>query len=152
MNIILRILMDAFFIALLAWCAYTDIRMRIVSNVSIILLLCLGLAHTALCGFCGNAWWPYAAGLALAVPFLIIWLKNSIGAGDVKLVMAIALYLGLFNTVIAFALMGPVMTALVVRSWVQKKSLKQMIPFAPVLAVGAIGATVVGYMHYLACI
>lgn len=144
--------MDALFVSLLIWCSCMDIRKRIVSNVSVILLLFLALAHTALMIISGSAWWGYPAGLTLCIPFFIIWLKNSIGAGDVKLVMAIALYLGLFNTVIAFALMVPVMTVLIVRSWVQKKSLKQRIPFAPVLAVGAIGATVVGYMHYLACI
>jgi prepilin signal peptidase PulO-like enzyme (type II secretory pathway) len=38
------------------------------------------------------------------------------------------------------------MTVLLIRSWIQKKTLKRRIPFAPVLAFGAIGATVAGYM------
>ena len=38
-TIFLSILMDAFFIALLVWCSYTDIRKRMVSNMSVILLL-----------------------------------------------------------------------------------------------------------------
>jgi Flp pilus assembly protein protease CpaA len=41
---------DAFFIALLIWCAYTDIRTRTVPNTAVILLLCLGLTHTVLIG------------------------------------------------------------------------------------------------------
>jgi len=152
MMLLLRILMDAFFIALLIWCAYTDIRKHTVPNVSIILLLCVALAHTVLLGLSGNAWWSYPAGLALAVPFLIVWIKGGIGAGDVKLLMGIGLYLGLLNTVIAFALMVPVMAVLSVLSWIRKKTLKQRIPFAPVLAVGAIGATAAGYVYALVCI
>ncbi len=149
MRIILCILMDAFFIALLAWCAYTDIRTRTVSNVSVILMMCLGIAHTAFMALTVNIWLIYPAGLTLCIPFFIAWLKNVMGAGDVKLLMGISLYLGLLNTVIAFALMVPVMIALIIRSWVQKKPLKQRIPFAPVLAFGAIGATVLGYLYAL---
>ncbi len=149
MNIILSVLMDAFFITLLVWCAYTDIRTRTVYNVTVILLLCLGLAHTSLIGLSSSVWWPYPAGIALAVPFLIVWLKNGIGAGDVKLLIGIGLYLGLMSTLIAFALMLPIMAVLCVRSGIQSKTLKQRIPFAPVLSVGAIGATAVGYLYAL---
>ena len=149
MNIILSVLMDAFFITLLAWCSYTDMRSRTVSNVAVILMLCLGLAHTALIVLSISAWWPFPAGMALAVPFLIVWLKNGIGAGDVKLLMGIGLYLGLMSTLIAFILMLPVMAALVIRLWIQKKTRKRRIPFAPVLAFGAIGATAVGYLYAL---
>ena len=98
MDIALRILTDALFIALLIWCAYTDIRTRTVSNTAVILLLCLGLAHTVLIRLSGSVWWPYPVGLALAVPFFIVWLKGGMGAGDVKLLMGIGLYLGLLNT------------------------------------------------------
>lgn len=51
---------------------YSDIRKRTVPNTAIILLLSLVLVHTVLVGLTGNAWWPYPAGLALAVPFLIV--------------------------------------------------------------------------------
>jgi Flp pilus assembly protein protease CpaA len=146
---ILCILMDAFFISVLAWCSYTDIRKRSVSNIAVILLLSLGLTHTALMGLSGSTWWTYPAGLALAVPFLIVWLKGSMGAGDVKLLMGICLYLGVLNTLIAFVLMIPAMAVFCVRSWIRNKTLKQRIPFAPVLAVGAIGATAAGYVYAL---
>lgn len=149
MNIILGILTDAFFIALLIWCAHTDIRMRTVPNMAVILLLCLGLAHTVQIGLSGSTWWMYPTGLALAVPFLIVWFKGGMGAGDVKLLMGIGLYLGLMNTLLAFALMLPAMAALCVRSWIRNKMLKQRIPFAPILAVGAVGATAAGYLYVL---
>lgn len=149
MNTILGILMDAFFITLLVGCAYTDMRMRTVSNVAVILLLCLGLAHTALIGLSSSVWWPFLAGMALSTPFFIVWLRGGMGAGDVKLIMGIGLYLGLMSTLIAFALMLPIMAVLCVRSGIQNKRPKQRIPFAPVLAVGAIGATAVGYLYAL---
>ncbi len=58
MNITLGILTDVFFIVLLIWCAYTDIRTRTVPNTAIVLLLCMGLAHTVLIGLSGSACGP----------------------------------------------------------------------------------------------
>ncbi len=143
------ILMDAFFIALLLWCSYTDIRKRMVSNVSIILLMFLGVAHTALMALAGNTWWTYPVGMALAVPFFVAWLRDGMGAGDVKLVMGICLYLGALNTLIAFALMVPALFGLMVCAWIKTKTLKSALPFAPVLAFGAGGAVALGYLYAL---
>jgi Flp pilus assembly protein protease CpaA len=147
MSITLGILTDAFFIALLIWCAYTDIRTRTVPNTAVILLLCLGLAHTVLIGLSGSAWWPYPAGLALAIPFFVVWLKGGMGAGDVKLLMGIGLYLGLAGILISFTLMLPCMAILLIRSWIRYKTLKTTIPFAPVLAFGAGTAVIAGYLY-----
>ena len=147
MNIILRILMDAFFIALLIWCSYTDIRKRIVFNVSVILLICLDAMHMVLIGFTIHTWWTYPLGLVFALPFLIAWMKNGMGAGDVKLVITISLYLGLLNTIIAFTLMVPVIIILIIRTWIKQKTLQCRIPFAPVLVFGAIGAVIAGYLY-----
>jgi Flp pilus assembly protein protease CpaA len=147
MNTILSILTDAFFISLLIWCAYTDIRTRAVPNTAIVLLISLGLAHTVLIGLSGSVWLPYPAGLALAVPFFIVWLKGGMGAGDAKLLMGIGLYLGLLNTILAFALMLPCMAILLIRSWIRNKTLKSTIPFAPVLAFGAGTAVIAGYLY-----
>jgi len=146
---ILCILMDAFFIALLVWCSYTDIRKRIVSNMSVTLLLCLGLTHVMLISVSGSTWWTYPAGMTLAVPFFVAWLRGGIGAGDVKLIMGICLYLGVLNTLIAFALMVPALIGLMVRSWIKTKTLKSVIPFAPVLAFGVGGAVALGYLYAL---
>lgn len=147
MDIVLRILTDAFFITLLIWCACTDIRTRTVPNTAVVLLISLGLAHTVLIGLSGSAWWPYPAGLALAVPFFIVWLKGGMGAGDVKLLMGIGLYLGLAGTLISFALMLPCMASLLIRLWIRNKTLKSTIPFAPVLAFGAGTAVIAGYLY-----
>jgi Flp pilus assembly protein protease CpaA len=141
--------MDAFFIALLVWCSNTDIRKRTVPNLSVALMLCLGIVHTVVIALAGITWWTYPAGMVFAIPFFIAWLKDSMGAGDVKLVIAITLYLGLLNAVIAFALMIPVLAGLIIKSLIQKKILKCQIPFAPVLTIGAFGAILTGYLYAL---
>ena len=150
MDLIFSILMDAFFIALLAWCAYTDLKARTVSNLSVILLLCLGLAHTGLLALDGNAWWPYPAGLLLCTPFFISWMRNGIGAGDVKLVMGIGLYLGLMNTLIAFVLMMFVLVVLAIWLWRKGGTTRREIPLAPVISIGAFSTIVLGYICVLA--
>ena len=149
METLAGILMDAFFIGLLIWCSYTDIRKHIVPNIAITLLLCLGVSHIGLGVVMNNTWWTYPLSLVFAVPFFISWIRGSMGAGDVKLVMAITLYLGLLNTVVAFALMVPVLMVVMVRSWRKNKTLKCQIPFAPVLAFGAIGTVFIGYLYAL---
>lgn len=146
MEIALGILTDAFFVALLIWCAYTDIKARTISNLSIILLLCMGLAHLMLTLLTGAAWWAYPAGLALAAPFFVSWLRGHMGGGDVKLLMGIGLYLGLINTLLAFALMLPLLGALAIPSWRKTRTLRRPIPFAPVLAFGAGGIVIVSYL------
>lgn len=149
MELLFGILTDAFFIVLLVWCSYTDIRKRTVSNLAVILILCLGLTHTVLMGLAGNTWWTFPAGMAMAVPFFVAWLRGQMGAGDVKLVMGICLYLGVLNTLIAFALMVPALIVLMVRSWIKTKTFKRSIPFAPVMALGAGSAVAIGYLYAL---
>ncbi len=149
MEVFENVLMDAFFVALLVWCSYTDIRKRMVSNMSVILLLFLGLAHMALMTLAENTWWTYPVGMALVVPFFVAWLRGQMGAGDVKLIMGICLYLGVLNTLITFALMVPALFGLMVRSWIKTKTLKSAIPFAPILAFGAGGAVALGYLYAL---
>jgi Flp pilus assembly protein protease CpaA len=152
MEQIAGILMDAFFIGLLIWCSYTDIRKRIVSNIAIVLLLCLGIVHTGLMPFTQSTWWTYPLGMVFAIPFFISWLKGGMGAGDVKLVMAITLYMGVLNTVFAFALMIPVLIVLMARSLIREKTWKCRIPVAPILAFGAIGSVFAGYLYALTSI
>jgi Flp pilus assembly protein protease CpaA len=96
--------------------------------------------------FTGRTWWQCPAGLFLSIPFFIAWLRNGIGAGDVKLIAVASLYLGFLNTLVAFALMIPILLALLAWSWFSHKSLKCRVPFAPVIGVGASGAVLLGYL------
>lgn len=146
MIFLLGILTDAFFIALLTWCACTDIWKRIIPNLAIVLLLCLGGVHLALAAMNSGAWWPYPAGLLLSIPFFIAWLKSGMGGGDVKLVVAIGFYLGLWCTFLAFALMLPVFAVLYVILKCRHQTTKHRIPLAPVIAIGSVGVVVAGYL------
>jgi len=146
---ILSVLMDALFLSLLILCAYSDSRKRTVSNAAIVHLLGLGLVHTLLIGMSGSGWWFCPAGLVLAVPFFIVWLRGGMGAGDVKLIMGICLYLGVLNTLIAFTFIIPALICLMVLSWIKAKTFNRTIPFAPVLALGSGSAVVIGYLYAL---
>ena len=148
-TISLRILMDAFFIGILIWCSYSDIKKRFISNYTIMLLLCLAIANMIFTIISGSTWWQYPLALLLTIPFFISWTKNGMGAGDVKLIISIALYSGLFNMLVSFAVMVPVLLFLVARSWRINKTIKCRIPFAPVLAIGAICAVFLSYLYAL---
>ena len=145
----LSILMDIFFAGILVWCSYTDIKMRLVSNISVVLLLFIAFGHTVFAIQEGWPWLQYPAGLLAAIPFLIAWFKNLMGAGDVKLIVAIALYLGLFNTIISFLLMIPLLAVFMVCAWIKNKMFACKIPFAPVLAFGSICVVLLGYLSTL---
>lgn len=149
MESLVCILMDAFFIALLIACSIADLRSRIVPNVIVLLLVCLDIAHMSLMISTSGTWWTYPAGLILAVPFFIGWLRGGVGAGDVKLLISVSLYLGLLNSLVAFALMIPILGALMIRSWIKNRTVKCQIPFAPVITAGATGAVLFGYFYVL---
>ncbi|MFZ5973994.1 MAG: prepilin peptidase [Bacillota bacterium] len=149
MELISGVLMDAFFLALLLWCSITDVKKRLIPNKAIVVLLCLGIVQTVFTALMGGVWWQYPAGLMFAVPFFVAWLKNGMGAGDVKLVMVIALYLGFMNTVVALALIVPVLIGLMVYSLVKTKTVKLQIPIAPLLSIGAGGSVLIKYLYGL---
>ena len=65
------ILMDALFLFILAWCAYKDWKTRAVSNLYVILLLCLGGVHTALMSQTAPNWWLYPPGCCSLFPLLL---------------------------------------------------------------------------------
>lgn len=139
---ILSILMDALFISLLVWCSYTDLKRRIVPNIAIGFLLCLGAVHFMVMFFSSMAWWQYPMALLVAVPIFIAWLKDKVGAGDVKLIMAVSLYLGLTNMMITFLLMVLLLIVLMIYSAVKGRKSRQLIPLAPVIAFGGIGVVI----------
>jgi Flp pilus assembly protein protease CpaA len=141
--------MDALFLCLIAWCSISDLRKRIVSNYSVLLLLCLGFVHLGFILINVDIWWQYPTGLLLSFPFFFAWQRNGIGAGDVKLIAAVALYLGLINTIVAFTLMVPILAALLLRSRLTHRPIKNRIPLAPVIGIGATGVLALGYLLQL---
>lgn len=71
------------------------------------------------------------------------------GAGDVKLIAAVGLYLGLLNAFAAFVLMITIFTGLLAWSWLKYRTLKRRIPLAPVISAGATGVILLGYVFKL---
>ena len=149
MEFMLSILMDISFAGILVWCSYMDTKMRLVSNISVVLLLFLAFAHMAFAIQEGWSWLQYPAGLLVSIPFFIAWLKNLMGAGDIKLIAAIALYLGLYNMIISFLLMIPLLAVFMVYTWIKNKTFTCRIPFAPVLAFGSICVVLLGNLNTL---
>ena len=140
------ILMDAFFVAVLLWCSYTDLKSRTVSNLSVAMLLCLGMAHLVLVVLSGGAWWVYPSGMLLGIPFFFSWLNGEMGGGDVKLIVAIGLYLGIANTLVAFLLMIPILAFSMVYVWIKNGTSKGKISFAPVISYGVISTLLLGQL------
>lgn len=141
--------LDALFLLLLLCCSISDLRKRTISNKLIISLLCLDFVHILSASIAGTAWWHYPAGLLLFIPFYLIWSRDCMGAGDVKLIAAIALYLGLINTIASFALMIPILASFFLRSWLMHQPVNNRIPLAPVISIGAAGTVVLGYILLL---
>ncbi len=90
----LNIAMAIGLLALLAWAVVTDLRARIIPNTVSVLVIGLYALRTAID-------WPNAtplADLAVAAAVLtigfILFARNCIGGGDVKLITALALWAG----------------------------------------------------------
>ena len=102
---ITNIILDISFLVLIIICSITDMQKRIVPNSCIVLLLTLGIVKTAINISIGYLWWFNLVGIVYAVPFFGAWLNDKMGAGDVKLILAISLYLGVFHSLFVFIFM-----------------------------------------------
>lgn len=118
------------FTVLLLCAGWIDHRKRIIPDV-----LNLGIALSAFFCFCpGNFW-----GVLTAIPFLVAAMGEKMGGGDVKLVAACGLVLGLsdalFGCIAGLALM--VCFCLVTPGGLQRK---KGWPMAPFLSAGFLAA------------
>jgi len=143
MTVIWGILADAFFILLLCWCSVSDIRKRQIPNQAILLMLIVGILNPFVCTAVSQIWWYYPAGLIIAFPFIPSWLKNKMGAGDVKLMLVCGLFQGLPSALISAGLMLIILFGIAIYLFFTKRSLKTRIPFGPVIAISS-AATIVG--------
>jgi len=143
MIVIWGILADAFFILFLGWCSVSDIRKRQIPNQAILLMLIVGILNVFVCTAAGQIWWYYPAGLMIEFPFILSWLKNKMGAGDVKLMLVCGLFLGLPAALISAGLMLIILFVIAIYLVFTKRSLKTRIPLGPVIAFSC-AATIVG--------
>lgn len=139
------ILADALFICLLGWCSVSDIRKRQIPNEAILLMLIIGILNAFFCTAAGQIWWHYPAGLMIEFPFILSWLKDKMGAGDVKLMLVCGLYLGLPAALVSSGLMLIILFGITIFLIFNKKSLKTRIPLGPVIASSCI-TTILGIL------
>lgn len=141
-----HILTDALFLALLAWCSVTDLKKREILNSAILMMLGLAAAHMILMVCLGHPWYEYPIGALFAVPFFLAWQKGFFGGGDVKLLFAIGLYLGVSLTVISLAFALVICIGLLIWRTVNRSGIRVRLPLAPVLSLSAGVAVAFSYL------
>ena len=131
---LLAALQTAFFVALLCAASVFDLRRRIIPDT-----LNLAIAATALLCFSpGNLW-----GIAVAVPFLLVAVFcGGMGGGDIKLMAACGLVLGLPKGLLAAAvgLSLLLLYAVVYQVYckAQGREAEKAFPLAPFLSAGCL--------------
>lgn len=125
------------FIVQLTRISWIDIKSRIISNTSIMLLFIAGAIHLIASVVAGQNIWLSLLGVMIGIPFIPSWLKGQIGAGDIKLLMVCGLYLGLLDGMWMFVLILMISLALAIFFLVRKQTTHVQIPFGPVIAASA---------------
>lgn len=130
----LAVFQAVFFIALLCAASVTDLTKRIVPN-----WLCLGIAGVSVIGFTPVK----LLGILIALPFLLAAVFfGGMGGGDIKLMAACGLVLGLPKGLLAamtglsLLLIYVVIYRIVCR--VQRREAKKAFPLAPFLSAGCL--------------
>lgn len=140
---VLLLITDIAFMLILIICIITDIKKRIVPNTCIVLLLVICVIKVILDNLIGYPWWMHVAGLVYTIPFFIEWNKNQMGAGDVKMILVICMYLGLFYTVIFFIGMAIALLVYVLITWMRGMDLTISIPLVPFIMIGYLSFMVI---------
>ena len=130
----LAVLQAAFFVALLCAASVTDLTKRIVPD-----WICLGITVISIIGFVPVK----LLGIFIALPFLLAAvLFGGMGGGDIKLVAACGLVLGLPKGLLA-AMSGLSLLLIYVAIYrivcrVQRREAKKSFPLAPFLSAGCL--------------
>ena len=103
--------MDALFAILLCIAARCDRRTHSIPNRIPALMGVLGLVEVARLLYWQAPALPQVLALLLTIPLFLFWTLGLIGGGDVKLLFAMCLHLGIYRTALAAAI---ALTALVV--------------------------------------
>lgn len=141
------VLAGALFLACLGWVSITDIRKRQIPNLAILVMLIFGVLNMALAILVQQDWWIYLAGPLIALPFLLAWLRGWMGAGDVKLILAGSIFLGLPASLVMIAMMLVMLIVIASYLAVSHQSMKTKIPLGPVIATACAGVVIVNLIR-----
>lgn len=122
------------FIGILLYASYYDIVHRTIPNVIHVCILIISLLNTNL-----NIYNSSILGVAIAIPFLIVACcsNGNIGGGDIKLIGACGIILGMKRVFIA-SLIGLILAIVINLAYntIKKKSINESFPLVPYLSVG----------------
>lgn len=140
------ILTDVLFLILLAWCSYTDLKRREISNIAVVLLMIIGIANLVFRVIKGENYFSFPVGIILVLPFFSGWFKKRIGGGDVKLIFCCGLYLGLWYMAVSLIAMLPVLLGILVYRKSTKEDFNTSFTLAPVISFGCLCAVLIKYL------
>jgi len=137
------IVMDALFLGAHIWAALIDFRKREIPNVTVIIIVVLGVIAAIISVSAAD----HILGLAIVLPLIIPGLLGHMGGGDYKLLLGTGLYLGLTQSLIAVVLSVPATLCIAVYLLAKKKTLKNIrVPLAPIIAFGCVGSVIVKWI------
>ena len=143
----LKIALDVLFALGLIGCAVCDLSTRTIPNQLPAFLSILGLLQLALLLGMGMSVWPNLIVLIITIPLYFFWTMNWIGGGDVKLLFAMCLYLGLWQTVVAAEIALVLLLVKLLRlSRKCGRHPRQKIALGPPLALGCVGCMAAQYV------
>lgn len=136
---------EACVLVLLGWNAWTDLKKKQISLVSVGVFSCYGVLQAVLGGEMG---WKYFASLGVGVFFLLIGMmtKGALGLGDGLLLMALGTVLDP-EELLMVSLIGLLLCAMaaLVLLVVFRKGRNAEIPFVPFLLAGYVGGLFIWY-------
>lgn len=149
-------ILTAVFLILLAACAAADINKGIVPDMLPVLIAAAAVVRIITGSLSAQSMISHLCGsIVLSLPMLIValFVKSGFGGGDIKMIAAAGLFLGLDNTIIAgiitFFIAGICGIYLL---FTKKRGTRGKVKFAPYLALGCafselFGAVFIGMMH-----
>lgn len=140
----IELLLDVIFLCILAVCTITDLKKRIIPNCAVACLFLLGMLHIVLLLISGDSILPNILAFAVSLSGLIAWRCGKIGGGDIKLLMGMGLYLGIWR--MAISCIGMALPCLIFLLWqLIPKNKTDRVPFAPFLLIGCIFTVILTY-------
>lgn len=148
--------LTAIFLILLAACAAADINKGIVPDMLPVLIAAAAIVRIITDSFTFQSLISHLCGaIVLSLPMLIValFVKSGFGGGDIKMIAASGLFLGLDNTIIAgliaFLIAGIYGVYLL---FTKKRGAAEKVKFAPYLALGCafselFGAFFISLLH-----